>query len=125
MKKYTKTHKEKKAFDNHLLLLKSRGANIETKGLTIKYFFDEEKDVYGDKLNTWHDISFEKGDKDAFAYSTKKGTVMYGKDLDSGGFFSAYTKEKHYMEFSPEKSFKHKSMKEAKVKALELLKMFK
>ena len=62
MKTYTKTHKEKKAFDNHLTLLKSRGANIETKGLTIKYFFDDAKDVYGDKLNTWHDISFEKGD---------------------------------------------------------------
>jgi hypothetical protein len=125
MATYTKTHKEKKEFDNHLLLLKSRGANYSVKVMTITYSFDDEKDVYGDKLNVWHDTSFEKGDKDSFAYSTKKGTVMYGKDLEEGGFFSAYTTEKHYMEFAPQKSFKHKSMKEAKTKALEHLKKFK
>lgn len=125
MKIYKKTHKEKKALDNHLLLLKSRGANYSVKGMTITYSFDDKKDVYGNKLNTWHDTSFEEGDKDSFANSTKKGTVMYGKDLEEGGFFSAYTTEKYYMEFAPQKSFKHKSMKEAKTKALELLKKIK
>jgi hypothetical protein len=87
-----------------------------------KVMFLYEKDVYGDKLNVWHDISFEKGDKDSFAYSTKKGTVMYGKNLNEGGFFSAYTTETHYMEFAPKESYKHNSMKEAKESALELLK---
>jgi len=81
-----------------------------------------ETDVYGNKLNTWCDISFEEDNKNCFAYSTKELTIIYGKDIDLGGFFSAYTTEKYYMEFEPEKSFKHKSMKEAKIKALKLLK---
>jgi hypothetical protein len=89
------------------------------------YTKTHRKDVYGYKLNVWNDTSFEEGDKDSFAYSTKKGTVMYGKDLEEGGFFSAYTAEKHYMEFDPQKSFEHKSIKEAKTKALELLKKFR
>ena len=81
----------------------------------------KEKDVYGCELNTWHDTSFEKNGGDSFAYSTKNVTVMYGKDLDKGGYFSAYTKEKYFMEFAPEKSYKHKTMQEAKTKALKLL----
>lgn len=81
-----------------------------------------EKDVYGDRLNQWHDSSFEKGDGDSFTYSTKKGTIMYGKDLDECGFFASFTTEKHYMEFAPQKSYKFKTMKEAKEKAMQLLK---
>jgi hypothetical protein len=79
--------------------------------------------VYGDKLNMWHDVSFEKDDKEIFAYSTNKITIMYGIDLNEGGFFSAYTSEKHFMEFAPQKSFKHKSINAARVNALKILKI--
>jgi|APGre2960657373_1045057.scaffolds.fasta_scaffold00752_2 hypothetical protein len=41
MKKYKKTHLEKKALENHIKAISKRGGNYKVDGLTIKYhFFD-------------------------------------------------------------------------------------
>ena len=85
----------------------------------------ELQNVYGDKLNKWHDISFEQGDEEQFAYSTLNGTVIYGIDLENGGFFAAFTTEPHFMEFEPRELHKFKNISEAKKKALEILKKIK
>jgi len=80
-----------------------------------------DDDVYGDKFNEWHDTSFERGDGHSFAYSTKERTVMYGADLENGGYFASYTTNPNYMEFAPEKSYDFKTIEEAKKKAEQLL----
>jgi hypothetical protein len=77
-----------------------------------KGFFDK-LNTYGDKLGEWVDVSFDKTE-DFFAKTTDKGTIMYGIDLEHGGFFSAFTTEPFFMEFAPLKSFKHDSLEEAK-----------
>lgn len=50
MKTYTKTHKEKIAFDGHIENLKKRGAFIETNGLTINYSFDNDYSIFHNEL---------------------------------------------------------------------------
>jgi hypothetical protein len=80
-------------------------------------------DVYGYPLNEWGECSYEKGDNTCFSFPTINGTVMYGKDLDTGKYFAFLTREPHYMEFyNPEKKYNGlKTMEEAKEKGLELL----
>lgn len=85
-------------------------------------YHEESKDVYGDSFYQWHNISMD-GDQDIFAYSTPKGTVIYGEDSEGEKDFSAsFTTEPYYLEEAPEEDYSFNTLKESKVKAFELLK---
>jgi hypothetical protein len=85
-------------------------------------YHEEGKDVYGDSFYQWHNISFE-GDEDIFAYSTPKGTVIYGEDSEGEkDFNTSFTTEPYYLEESSEEDYSFNTLKESKVKAFELLK---
>ena len=84
-------------------------------------YHEEGKDVYGDSFYQWHNISFE-GDEDIFAYSTPKGTVIYGEDSEGEKDFStSFTTEPYYLEEAPEEDYSFNTLKESKAKAFELL----
>ena len=85
-------------------------------------YHEEGKDVYGDSFYQWHNISMD-GEQDIFAYSTPKGTVIYGEDSEGEKDFStSFTTEPYYLEEAPEEDYSFNTLKESKVKALELLK---
>ena len=84
-------------------------------------YHEEGKDVYGDSFYQWHNISFE-GDEDIFAYSTPKGTVIYGEDSEGEKDFStSFTTEPYYLEEAPEEDYSFSTLQESKAKAFELL----
>jgi hypothetical protein len=85
-------------------------------------YHEERKDVYGNPFYQWHNISFE-GDEDVFAYSTPKGTVIYGEDVSGEkDFITSFTTDPAYLEDAPEEDYSFNTLKESKIKAFELLK---
>ena len=84
-------------------------------------YHEEGKDVYGDSFYQWNNISME-GDQNIFAYSTPKGTIIYGEDSEGEKDFSAsFTTEPYYLEDAPKEDYSFNTLKESKVKAFELL----
>jgi hypothetical protein len=77
MKTYTKTHKEKVAFDNHLSALKKRGAIAETNGMTIKYWFgDEYHQKHNEIVSRISKIEGVADVKDVFENPNKYGDIV-------------------------------------------------
>lgn len=82
---------------------------------------NEGKDVYGSPFYQWHNISFE-GDEAVYAYSTPKGTVIYGEDVSGEkDFITSFTTEPYYLEDAPQEDYSFPTLQESKIKAFELL----
>lgn len=90
MKKYTKTHANKKAFDNHLKKIKAREGQYEINGNTITYWFGDTG-IY-DTQQKKIDFASKKGNLLTFKKpiswkgESKKQIINYGleKDRKSG-----------------------------------------
>lgn len=90
MKKYTKTHANKKAFDNHLKKIKAREGQYEISGNTITYWFGDTG-IYNTQQKKI-DFASKKGNLLTFKKpiswkgESKRQIINYGleKDRKSG-----------------------------------------
>ena len=86
MKKYTKTHANKKAFDNHLKKIKEREGQYEISGNTITYWFGDTG-IYNTQQKKI-DFASKKGNLLTFKKpiswkgESKKQIINYGLEQD-------------------------------------------